>query len=237
MAAAAAGVPSPVNSSLAPAPAVQQPPPGPNLKEVFRTSAIAALTKRLQGSMASANTQAVAKFDELFAVQQQLTQKNQETAAGVARVQAERSALEASVLETASKAAELESWLAASEARAPHGDVDPEAAIMVADPLSQQALDAQAEDMAIEDALYTLDKALQASIIDPQAYLKQVRALCRQQFFVRQLGNKVADRQHQLQAASSRAANSAAQRMSVQMPQGDSWANTGILANPLAGHR
>ena len=44
-----------------------------------------------------------------------------------------------------------------------------------ADPLSQQALDVQAQDLALEDSLYALDKALNSSTIEPDAYLKQAR--------------------------------------------------------------
>lgn len=45
---------------------------------------------------------------------------------------------------------------------------------MPTDSLSRQALEAQAKDMAIEDALYALDKALQHGTITSEAYLKQV---------------------------------------------------------------
>ena len=44
-----------------------------------------------------------------------------------------------------------------------------------ADPLSQQALEVQAQDLALEDALYALDKALNSGAIEPDAYLKQAR--------------------------------------------------------------
>ena len=40
--------------------------------------------------------------------------------------------------------------------------------------LSRQALDAQAEDLALEDALYSLNKALQDGIISAEVYMKQV---------------------------------------------------------------
>lgn len=51
-------------------------------------------------------------------------------------------------------------------------------AIVPADVLSRQALDAQAEDLALEDALYSLDKALQDGVVTPDVYLKQVRPHC-----------------------------------------------------------
>jgi ESCRT-I complex subunit TSG101 len=52
--------------------------------------------------------------------------------------------------------------------------VDADAAIVPADVLSRQALDGQAEDLALEDTLYSLDKALQAGSITPEVYIKQV---------------------------------------------------------------
>lgn len=62
----------------------------------------------------------------------------------------------------------------------------------------------------------------------------QVRNLCYKQFFVRALGTKVAQKQHELRRS---AAASRPPHAHVQIPQGDHWSNTGILANPLAGHR
>lgn len=53
-------------------------------------------------------------------------------------------------------------------------DFHADTAIVPADSLSRQALEAQAKDMAIEDALYALDKALQHGTITSEAYLKQV---------------------------------------------------------------
>ena len=54
------------------------------------------------------------------------------------------------------------------------GEIDADTAIVPADVLSRQALDAQAEDLALEDALYSLDKALQDGVLTPAAYMKQV---------------------------------------------------------------
>ena len=57
----------------------------------------------------------------------------------------------------------------------PAGEIDPDEAIVAADSLSQQALEAQAEDLAIEDTLYALERALTNGVITADAYLKQVR--------------------------------------------------------------
>ena len=53
-------------------------------------------------------------------------------------------------------------------------DFNADTAIVPLDSLSRQALEAQAKDMAIEDALYALDKALQHGTITSELYLKQV---------------------------------------------------------------
>lgn len=55
------------------------------------------------------------------------------------------------------------------------GEVDADAAVVPADVLSRQALEAQAGDLAIEDALYAVEKALQAGAITPDVYIKQAR--------------------------------------------------------------
>lgn len=47
---------------------------------------------------------------------------------------------------------------------------------MPADDLSRQALAAQAEDLATEDALVVLDRALGQGALPTDAYLRQVRA-------------------------------------------------------------
>ena len=54
------------------------------------------------------------------------------------------------------------------------GDIDADTAVVAADVLSRQALAGQAEDLALEDAMYELDKNLQDSSQPADAYLKQV---------------------------------------------------------------
>ena len=132
---------------------------------------------------------------------------------------------------------------------------DADAAIEPADALSAQALATQAEDMAVEDALYALDGALAAGALTSEPYLRAVRRLCSRQYSLRALGAKVAERQHALAAEAAEAGAAAAARAAatnrpsppppssssaaaaapgVEMPQGDSWCSSGVLSNPLA---
>ena len=54
--------------------------------------------------------------------------------------------------------------------------MDAATAIVAADALCRQGLEAQAEDMAAEDTLYALERAFQAGLLDAPVYLKQARA-------------------------------------------------------------
>lgn len=52
--------------------------------------------------------------------------------------------------------------------------IDPDKAIVAADALCQQALEAQAQDMAVEDTLYALERSFQSGGLPADVYLKQV---------------------------------------------------------------
>ncbi|KAJ7954564.1 protein ELC-like [Quillaja saponaria] len=68
--------------------------------------------------------------------------------------------------------------------------------------LVELMLESAASDLAIEDAVYSLDKALQIGSIPFDQYLRSVRSLSREQYFHRALGAKV--RAAQLQAQDER---------------------------------
>ena len=53
----------------------------------------------------------------------------------------------------------------------PAGEINPDEAIVAADSLSQQALEAQAEDLAIEDTLYALELALTKGVLTAYTHL------------------------------------------------------------------
>ncbi len=81
--------------------------------------------------------------------------------------------------ELCGKAVALQRWLDDNEARCPAGEIDPDVAIVAGDALSRQALEAMAEDRAIDDLLSALDRALQDGngALPLDAYLRQVGVL------------------------------------------------------------
>ncbi|KAL6772011.1 VPS23 [Auxenochlorella protothecoides x Auxenochlorella symbiontica] len=238
-----------------------RPPPPPSSAEAeataaalaaaFRSAAAIELQRRLAASLGARRAALAAQLEEATGAARQLAARRASLAAGVARLQAERLALDATAHELAAAGAALARWLADAEARGARGAGAPDAAIVPADDLSAAALAVQAQDLATEDALYVLDGLLNRGGIAPEAYLKQVRSLCRQQFMLRALGNKIAAAQEGARGArvspprappnasgSARdlaAAASGYLSDAVAMPLGDGWANTGILSNPLVG--
>lgn len=80
-------------------------------------------------------------------------------------------------------------------------DVDVDEVFEPADVLSRQMVDCTSADLAVEDTVYSLDKAVQEGAISFEMYLKSVRALSREQFFHRALAAKVRAAQVQMQVA------------------------------------
>ena len=90
---------------------------------------------------------------------------------------AERAGTEGVVKEMGAKTVQLQAWLGRNEAKA---SVDPDtvdmaAVFVAADEYSAQSLAATAADLAAEDVMLVLDKALQSGMLPLDAYLKQVR--------------------------------------------------------------
>jgi len=89
------------------------------------------------------------------------------------------------------KEQELLKWLAANEGI----ELSVDDLVAPADPLSAQMLELTAEDAAIEDTLYYLDKALHGGNLNLETHLKLTRNLCREQFQKRALALRVLELQ------------------------------------------
>jgi hypothetical protein len=103
----------------------------------------------------------------------------------VSSIQQERAGTEGLVAQLGRQSAALEAWLnehewkadavAAAEAASDTGKLDVNKVVVPADDLSRQALAAQAEDLAVEDCLLVLEKAMLQGKLAPDVYMKQVR--------------------------------------------------------------
>lgn len=212
-----------------------------DLDAAWRAAAMAGLAARLRGALAAAAAADAASTTVDGRRRAQLAERAAQLEAGRAALVAEKGALEERVGALRGQAAALDAWLASNEPKSPGvgggPPIDPDTAVEPADALSRQALAGQAEDMAIEDALYALDRALSAGGVGAEAYLRAVRRLCARQFILRALGGRVAAAQQAHKGGSAAAAAGGAADGSVALPQGDSWASSGVLTNnPLVQH-
>jgi len=105
-------------------------------------------------------------------------------------------------LETAN--ATIETWLDENKDSPP---IDLLTTVEPQNVWSKQLIQAVAQDSAIDDTLYCLDRALGEDAINFKNYLKQVRKLTREQFFKRALTQKILEKQRQFREQSERSAH------------------------------
>lgn len=96
----------------------------------------------------------------------------------------------------------VEDWVRQNNRRGSNQATEDDEAIEPADVLSRQMIQCTAADLALEDTIYALDKAIQEGSVPFDGYLRSVRALSREQFFHRALSAKVHSAQQQAKVAS-----------------------------------
>ncbi|PKI68743.1 hypothetical protein CRG98_010800 [Punica granatum] len=122
---------------------------------------------------------------------------------GLREMQDEKEGLEQQLQMVLMNGDVLDDWLRENEGKAKLGSsLDVDDAFECADLLSKQMVECTAVDLAIEDTVYSLDKAIQEGAIPFDQYLRNVRLLSREQFFHRATGIKVRAVQMQAQVAS-----------------------------------
>lgn len=162
----------------------QTPPPArpaEDAAEVYRRNAISKIVDSVHSDTAGLRKSREAEMEALFSTQTTLRQRADELARGLREMDGEREGLEQQ-LQVVS--------------------VDVDEVFEPADAMSRQLLECTAADLAIEDTIYALDKAVQEGAIPFDMYLKNVRMLAREQFFHRALSAKVRAVQVQAQVAS-----------------------------------
>uniref|UniRef100_A0A0V0IFI1 Uncharacterized protein n=1 Tax=Solanum chacoense TaxID=4108 RepID=A0A0V0IFI1_SOLCH len=208
---------SPVGSSgiwpaIPPRP-VQQPPYGAvkqdDREEVFKRNSIDKLLVDLHSDIVGLRDAQEKDMDGLFNAQGVLKQREEQLKQGLKEMQDEKEGLEQQLQMVLMNSDVLEGWLRENEGKVTNlGNVDVDTAFEPCDSLSKQMLNCTASDLALEDVIYSLDKAIQGGAIPFDQYLRNIRLLSREQFFHRATASKVRAAQMQAQVANMAARTS-----------------------------
>ncbi|KAM5569911.1 protein ELC-like [Rosa sericea] len=169
--------------------------------EVYKRNAINKLVEMVHGDMAGLRKTRDAEMDGLFNAQVALRQRSEQLGKGWKEMLDEKEGLEQQLQMVLMNSDVLEGWLRENEGKTKDGGVDVDDAFQCVDALSKQMLECTASDLAIEDVVYSLDKAVQDGAIPFDQYLRTVRLLSREQFFHRATAAKVRAVQMQSQVA------------------------------------
>ncbi|XP_006648183.1 protein ELC-like [Oryza brachyantha] len=187
-----------------------RPPPTEDPAEVFKRNAIAKLVDMAYADAATLRPAREAEVDTLFAMQATLRNRGEVISDGVHKIGEEKEALERRLQDVMMATDVMEAWVMENRKGAvAASNTEADEAIETADVLSKQMLECTAADLALEDTIYALDKAIQEGSVPFDGYLRSVRALAREQFFQRVLSTKVNKAQQQAQVA----------RMAARVPQ------------------
>ncbi|KAI3719346.1 hypothetical protein L6452_20243 [Arctium lappa] len=172
--------------------------------EVYKRNAINKLVENVHNDVGQLRKMREAEMEGMFSAQAVLRQREEEISKGLRGMQEEKEGLEQQLQMILMNTDVLEGWVRENEAKL-GGDlsnVNPDDAILPSDSLSKQMLDCTASDLALEDVVYALDKAVQEGSIPFDLYLRNVRLLSREQFFHRAISGKVRMIQMQAQVTS-----------------------------------
>ncbi|GLT76417.1 hypothetical protein SLA2020_480770 [Shorea laevis] len=171
--------------------------------EVFKRNAVNKLVEMVHGDIIGMRKAREAEMEGLFSAQAVLRRREEELNKGLKEMQDEKEALEQQLQVVLMNSDILDWWVRDNKEKTNKlGDVDVDNAFECMDLLSKQVLECTAADMAIEDAVYSLDKAVQEGAVPFDQYLRNVRLLSREQFFHRATAAKVRAVQLQAQVAS-----------------------------------
>lgn len=170
-----------------PSPQIQQPVrPTEDSAEAFRRNAVTKILENVHRDAAGLRRAQEAEMEAILSVQANLRGRGEELVRGVREMVEEKEGLEQQLQLVLMNTDVLEGWARETEGKKRGRDVlDADEVFELVDGLSRQILECTAADLAVEDTIYSLDKAVQEGAITFESYLKSVRALCREQFFHR----------------------------------------------------
>uniref|UniRef100_A0A7N0T2Z3 Protein ELC-like n=1 Tax=Kalanchoe fedtschenkoi TaxID=63787 RepID=A0A7N0T2Z3_KALFE len=173
-------------------PTPRQYSPSEDPAEAFRRSAVNKLVHMAHKDVAALTNTREAEMEGIFNAQSVLRQREQLLFRGLRDMISEKEALEQKLQMVLMNADMLEAWLTENADKVHKlANLDPDHVFQPCDALSNQIINSTSSDLAIEDAIYSLDKASQEGAIPFDLYLRTVRSLSREQFFHRATASKV----------------------------------------------
>jgi len=164
------------------------------LEEKRRQELIEAVTVKLQKGLATYNKSITNEIDSLFEKQRNLVSGADKIKAGIEASEKDKGRMLDAIKRLDEQTASIKAWLDANESR---DKTNVDDVVFLKDTWSTQMFDLVAEDSAIEDTLYQLDRALADERVDLPTFLRVVRRLAHSQFMARALAMKVVERQRE----------------------------------------
>ncbi|KAF8075690.1 hypothetical protein N665_1072s0017 [Sinapis alba] len=161
--------------------------------EVYKRNAINKMVEMVHGDLVSMRRDREAEAESLLSLQGGLKRREEEINRGLKEMVEEKETLEQQLQIISMNTDVLDSWVRENQGKTKTlvDVVDVDKVFECVDTLSKQMLECTALDLAIEDAVYALDKSFQDGVVPFDQYLRNVRLLSREQFFHRATGSKV----------------------------------------------
>ncbi|KAI4328621.1 hypothetical protein L6164_020958 [Bauhinia variegata] len=193
--------PSPYGGGGAAAARVQPSSHTEDATEVFKRNAINKLVEMVHSDVTELRKAREVEMEGLFSAQGKLRKREEQLNKGLKEMQEEKEGLEQQLQIVLMNTDVLEGWFRDNQGKKLGNLENTDDAFECLDVLSKQMLDSTSSDLAIEDTIYALDKAVQVGAIPFDQYLRNVRSLSREQFFHRATAAKVRAAQLQAQVA------------------------------------
>lgn len=129
------------------------------------------------------------EMEDLSNLQSEMVKRDDTITSMIMGLEHERMNLKHRAMNLMNQADVLVNWLRVNDAKSLvtklEGEMDDDDAFEAGDEDSNLLIEFLAADSAIEDSMYALDKAVEHGVVSFDAYLRQVRMLAREQFFLR----------------------------------------------------
>jgi len=176
------------------APPAPKEPTKEELETKKRDEMIEVVTAKLQKGLESYNRTITSEIDSLFDKQRLLMAGADKIKAGMEASEKDKGRMLDALKKVDEQIASIKTWLDANEN---NQQTNVDDLVFVKDTWSSQMFDLVAEDNAIEDTLYQLDRALADGRVELTDFLREVRKLAHKQFMARALAIKVVDLQRE----------------------------------------